>query len=680
MAKKTKLYNVGYGQNSGEPNVDFDVDLFDLPYDKATPDDPLVIFFGEDEEKVVDMGKCKNRPWPDFSNVCIAGALDCQDFTIDANTVLPICFDKLICRHSINDLGVLIGLLPADFMTAPEPTIVVRSAILNNVKANKDGALSTARRFMEKYPNVVVTDEKKLVLSEIVAEHDRAKSEPVITASTQISVGKKPAKKNSATTIKDDNWLSTEEMVERCKEASQLIAGLSVDQTARYIKMARSVKAGLGLTTTQCARLSDGATITCVHISEVQRVVDYIERAVSEAAVSAANKSEAVKVQKKPVPSASKVVPRRPKYYIGDKEVKPAKIKKYISKNVFSEIASACSKNTSLLLTILNDINVINIAPTDTNGRKVYYIQDNKVETATSMEFKNVNCFAQGFETRQSRQRLVWGISGDCFVCEKFFSDHDSRDKAYQKYIRNLSLDVSKLDLSEYLYVPDLIAELSAGKEIVSEPADTPVVEPIAKPVVEPVVKPVVEPIAKPVEQTSTVVAQRLSDDPAIQTLSAADAETVTDEPVEPVVKNKKRTRLIRTKYEQTRQRPVVEPVAKPAVEPVAKPVVETVAKPVVEPVAEPVVPNTSDENVSWAELYAIHGKFQDRMNVLGVTQAALIRQLSQEQDTNALLMTTKNLQYVLEQKQECERALEKMRQMNEALKKLQQMLDERKI
>ena len=111
-----------------------------------------------------------------------------------------------------------------------------------------------------------------------------------------------------------------------------------------------------------------------------------------------------------------------------------------------------------------------------------------------------------------------------------------------------------------------------------------------------------------------------------------------------------------------------VAPVVKPAV-------IQTVQIP-----SEPIVPNTASSNIMWQELASVSYRYEQRLLLLTGTQNVLIQQLSHESSTEKLMQTTRDLQYILEQKQECERAMAKMRQMNEALAELQKKLDEHKI
>ena len=159
MAKATTIYEATVG--SGDARRIENVDIMDLSNVEMGPDARVVI---NDD---VTMGKGRKRPLPDFRYVDILGELDCADFVIGAETVLPLGIKGLKCGFAIGDLSVLVGKLPKTCKT-----VYVRHALLNNVKNNKDGALDAARKFAQKYPRVNVVDGKGANLHDIFVALD----------------------------------------------------------------------------------------------------------------------------------------------------------------------------------------------------------------------------------------------------------------------------------------------------------------------------------------------------------------------------------------------------------------------------------------------------------------------------------------------------------------------------
>ena len=134
------------------------VDMTCLPYDKINNLNKLYI------EEDVDMGKGKKQPLPDMSNVVIHGSFNSSDWIITPGTVLPSGITELNCSHSIANLGVLIGLLDSTVQR-----VIIRPALLTNIKNNIDGALECAQKFVARYPNIVVVDDnQKQTLSNVL--------------------------------------------------------------------------------------------------------------------------------------------------------------------------------------------------------------------------------------------------------------------------------------------------------------------------------------------------------------------------------------------------------------------------------------------------------------------------------------------------------------------------------
>ena len=77
------------------------------------------------------------------------------------------------------------------------------------------------------------------------------------------------------------------------------------------------------------------------------------------------------------------------------------------------------------------------------------------------MEFKSATCLAQGFKSLNSKQRIVWAVSGDVFVCIDFFSEHEHSIDVYKGVIRAAHIELSNINLASFYNVADLIRELT---------------------------------------------------------------------------------------------------------------------------------------------------------------------------------------------------------------------------
>lgn len=638
MAKQIKKYDAVIFKD-GNPTL-ISVDIHNLPYDEFNVANPINIM-GD-----VVLGKSKNHAWPDFTAVILNGSLDCSDFPITSKTVLPLTFKKLICKFSINDLGILIGRLPMGVSQ-----VVVRTALLNNVRKNKDGALEIARRFIAAYPDVTVTDEKQ-TLADVIAEIDRAAS----AASVEKTDKQQTVEPDIAT--KTDEWLDASELVTRCAAASDEIAALPRDAQERYVRIARSAKVRLNLKTGQFKRPSDGATVQCVHVDCVPLLVNYILSSIAEQEEARIAKDATKSVEKQPAKTVKPVQTKKTStYFFGSEPVKPIKIKKYISKSAWGQIRAKVGNNTGALLRVLQDIEDINIDPAKahTTSGQVGFIKDNQVQVSPTVTFKNGRCLTQGFGTLDDRPRLVWGICGHSFVCQDFFPAHEGKAKLkYNQLLREINILASDLDLSEYLLVSDLIKEFSSERPDASD---------VAHPM---------SPCPAPAEAEKEAVKQE----------SAA-------APAQPVpVEKKSRARIVRPKTEfVTRVAPdnpvpakVAAPVAMPApVEKASRPRITThKTELVVSAKPDDAVVNTVESQPRWVDMYSMHHELTERIAGLSLRQNTLMSIMMAENDTDKLLKMTAELQDILQQKQQCENAMSKLETINQTLQELQREYNQR--
>ena len=444
MAKKTGLYPATIKQE--EEISDIMVDVFELPYDKFDGENPLII-----HGDVALRGR-RGREFPLLRNVIILGSLDIRDFDLTPDTILPDMLDELKCEYSINSLADLPEKLPAKIKK-----ITIRRALLNNIKKDKDDALCIARRFAQAHPRIVVTDGKTTLrdlLRDIELSANKV-SQPVVSDTNITPIVELRAK--------TDEYLSTDELLMVCRSASQDLSGISDAELTRYIKKARSAKANLKLEPVELKR-EDGATIICVHKKYLDTIIDYILAQIESDQARKTIKNTVKKPKKaKADMSVDEKACEKVGYQIDGKTVVEKQIKKYIPKQEWSKICKACGDDKKMLLEILRDVDFININPTDTAGKKVYYIQDGQIKTSRTLEFKSATCLSQGFKSLNSKQRIVWAVSGDVFVCIDFFPEHEHSIDEYKGVIRDARINLSKMDLASFHNVADLIRELTDG-------------------------------------------------------------------------------------------------------------------------------------------------------------------------------------------------------------------------
>ena len=598
-----------------------DVDMLNLPYDMFGPEFPLEIIGS------VDMGKCKGQPLPDMTDVVVYGEFDCSTCTINADTVLPKEISTLICKHSINSLDALIGKLPLSVRK-----VVVRPAIINAVKdsakknATDDSAYKNAIKFMEMYPGVTVTDGKK-TLAEVIQEQHKTQESVKVKVATSV-----PAAPQIEAQTAD--WLSVNELVPVCEEklGDEVLQKMEKD-LKRYIRQALSQKCNVKFETREMKR-SDGTKVRCVHQDDIEHVIEYIIDSVS--GPEEVEKRECP--QKKKSSKTKDVVVSKTeakKYYIGNREIQKIKIKKYVSKAAWGQILSKVAKNTNALLDILQDIENINVNPAlaHTASGQVVFIKDGQVQVSPTVGFKNGRCLAQGFGTLDDRPRIVWGICGNTFVCQNFYSAHEGKVKfEYNALLRTIDIDITKIDLKEYLLVSDLIKEIKDSRTAEKE---EPAAEPIQSPSVTTATEKTVASDIAPEPVETPVVSDTVSET-SENNLPKTDAATE--------VPRKKRLRIIKSAPEPV----VVQPST--ALE---SPKEEVVSK---------------ERTYRWASLYHLNGKLSAKYNLVVSQQQELLSALSGQSDTDKMLQITQQLQQVLETKKKLESAKKALEEKNQEL------------
>lgn len=590
------------------------VEMLNLPYDMFGPEFPLEII------GPVDMGKCKGQPLPDMTDVVIHGEFDCSTCTINADTVLPKEISTLICKHSINSLDVLVGILPLSVRK-----VVVRPAIINAVKdsikknATDDSAYQGAIKFIEAYPDITVTDGKK-TLAEIIQENNntQAVAKPKITTTIPVT----PQIESQT-----DDWMSVNELVPVCEKmlGDDVLQKMDKD-LRRYIRQALTKKSNINIETREMKR-ADGTVVKCIHKDDITHVVEYITQSVipqdDTVAPEATPKKKSVKTERT---TAAKTEPQ--KYYIGNREIHRVKIKKYISKAAWGQILSKVGKNTNALLDILQDIENINVNPAlaHTASGQVVFIKDGQVQVSPTVGFKNGRCLAQGFGTLDDRPRIVWGICGNVFVCQNFYPAHEGKVKLeYNTLLRTIDIDITKIDLKEYFLVTDLIKEINDDRtteksDIIPETGPKPELEPDVATIN---AEPKAEPMVKPVKKEEPKIEPR-TEDVAPIIPQGLDAPAPIPQPdVQPEKVNE-----IATKKETTRP-----------------------ARP-----------------YRWASLYHLNGRLSARYNILVSQQRELLAALSNQSETDELLKLTEQLQHVLEEKKKIEVAKQQVEQKNQEL------------
>ncbi len=641
----------------GEESTTLRVDILNLPYEKFYDVSPLLIS-GD-----VSLGSPKEKIFPDFSWVVIDGMFDCSYFRILPDTTLPRGITSLICKGSIDSLADLIGILPDSVQS-----ITVKPKILNEIVAGSH-AYDAAVKFMQMYPHIVVVGGVHTLQGVMDSIHN---SRPAPQKSQELA----PAAKGVPE--KTSDWLSTEELTDKCIAGSEIIASIDSDILRRYIKQARSAKAVLPIRKQEMK--SGDSNIVCVHKDGVPAIIEYIEGLII-ADQQRAEKTMQKKKAKQKQSKTSVAAPQGQKpadsgFYIGDKQVKPVKLKKYILDSVWKDIQTECGKNMGLLRQILTDIDVINIVPKKYSAGSVFYIQDGIVVKSKSIEYKSVRCICEGFLTQKSAQRIVWGVTGTKLIAQYFFASHDG-EKSRVEYNNTIDAIDVETDFAacpeKYLLLSDLIAEINSRDKTAKADAEESIAEEPVSVHKEPVASetPAIETIkSEPVAPAATVVAPE-------QEVSAVVSKTT-----ESVVRRKRR-KITAEKVASTVRRDKKKPVefkqpyvGTPESEEVQKSHAKTSVLPVT-PVVQisdettsPEKTETSiiDDEPQWVDLYSLSAQIESEQKYALKRKNALLTALSQEINPAVALNINEELRNVLLEQQRLNNAQARLRRINERL------------
>lgn len=613
---KTRFYEARIFHKDGEEIIN--VDVASLPRGRFNKNQPLLIT----SDVVMDNGK--KKALPDFSDVIITGGFDCSSYTITADSVLPNGITELTCLHSINSLDTLMENLPSSVRK-----VLVRTAVLNAVKKDTDGALTAAKDFTTKYPNVVVTDGKS-VLFDILQEIARGKE----SVSTE-NVTTTPAKTEVAS--KTDDWLCTDELIVAYKQHESAVSDMSDEEIARAIRIVRK-----NFKKRELMR-QDGAIVSCIHCDDMANLVDAINQQ-QKRNIMQQKQSVAETTPKKTEIKPQTPVERQPaaqKFFVGNKEVQETVIKKYIKNSVWKSVCNHCKSDLDKKLAFLQAIEDINVRPVDTAGKQVCYVQDGMLKTSPTITFKNVQWLSQGFGTLDDRARIIWCMNEYGFIATEYFAEHEKKQSVdYKKAIRQK--DISGITTDDTLSVSDLITQLTAERNNrLVNVADSSNSEPVQDTVSVP------EIVHEP-EQPAT--------------------ETVVNEP-----KKRVRQRIVKSKVtgvkpssdKKQKQVRVLESTKQTGHKPII------ISTELVTVSAGDSMQHKDYESVKWTDYESLHASFVVKLQDLNTTQAELLQKLLTEQNTDSALEYSQQLNSLLLAKKKCEQALVRLQVLNQELQQI---------
>lgn len=285
------------------------INLFDV-LDNTEQTEPVTIV----EDVILKKGK--KQPLPKFNNIVLdSKSLDCGNYILSKDSVLPNGITELFCLYSINGLIDLIGILPPSLKK-----VHVRNNIFNQLKDSEKR--KAAEEFIEKYPNVTVVDERNIELK------DRLKNlEEVEKAAQESQLAKTKTKTNVSqkpTEVKTDNDMSADDFVKIVQD-NNLIIGQDSDTLKRLFKIVRSQKSGLKIESYYRQR-EDGAIVVCVAKNKLSEIVECIQQKSAEQTKPKQSNKTVQSQEKHEEPTTVQQKTEPKKIFINGKEIKETKI------------------------------------------------------------------------------------------------------------------------------------------------------------------------------------------------------------------------------------------------------------------------------------------------------------------------------------------------------------------
>lgn len=391
----------------------------------------------------------------------VCGCVDCsncgKDY-IDNDIVLPVFAKEMNCAYSVRGFDVLMGVLPNDLETLiVEPKLIKKSYLLQNQEH-----LENVLAFMRMYPNLNVQDtggiDLKDVLQEIVKEIETKKNQ------TQEPENKKEEIKEDLPIKVSGKNLDRRDINMLCRMNPDF-ESLSDEELMRFVRVVLSGNRRNGIVKQRMKR-GDGAIVDCITADQLPAVYADIK-------LLAREREKTQVIEETPVEMSD--VEFEEQIPLSKSDVKPIKIKKYISLSQYKKVVSASSIDKAD--TALRVINDINLDPLDIKLQgTVRLLKDgaNVPQKVNTVKKESGCCLVQSIDSNFNNdpKRLVWrvadGPSGLIFVCVGFSPEHNTqtsrdiyrkmRESAYKKRT------YTDQELIGFADVQDLLDNSSYGK------------------------------------------------------------------------------------------------------------------------------------------------------------------------------------------------------------------------
>lgn len=443
MAKLEGFVEIGRDEEGTYFGHIDNINPFDLPYHLFDENHTLNIYGNVNVSKY-HPNNYAGKKIPDFSNVIISGIFDCSNQffinkfpravltkficrntlkkekrLINENTVLPrgcVCFDL---SYSIDSLDILIDKLPRE----TQRLIVQRNLIKASFLEKDPVKLDSAKRFQEKYPNIIVTTENgDIILSNTLRDLGQEK---------KLEKTPEPKVKQPVTNVKidkkSDDDLDRNDIVAACRDSNEIFEKLSDDELYRIISI---VLKNSKIQTFKRKRGSD--EVICISSADKDKAVKQIKNYLVEQNLRRAKKEIE---QKKEINQDQEIIVNQKQQVNEETNEKPEEIKKYIPKNLLKIIQKEARDDR--FLPILEEINAVNKNPLAMKKHdSMPIIVDGKFTMAKNVERKKTNVLGQSFDGNLSedRRRIIWSVCKDekqnpVIVCYGHIQEHGQKYK-----------------------------------------------------------------------------------------------------------------------------------------------------------------------------------------------------------------------------------------------------------
>ena len=404
------------------PKLSSDKEYFILYGDVSLKSVPEKELMNVSFNRAIICGNFRCSKYKKFLPYIVKGVYDCSGYKgyITETTVFPYKVGVINCEYSIDSLDILLNKIPKGLKK-----LIVQPGLLK-LDLNKDKEkVESARRFFNKYPDLIVCDSReKLFLKQELEKLEKTKENTVeknLNIVKNKTVKKHEIKKIDVDFDKKDilNFLAKKPEFQ------------NIDQIERMVGIILSEKRSNSVNTYFCLRQEDKVPVKCINIKDLDNLVIELRSLLKNEEEIISDKPENSVVQVK-----QDIEQEKENNVI---HVTSIKIDKYISEDIWKRVVKSCHKQKSKEM--LYDINRVNINPLDMEYQgPVQALENHEYITFPRIKREYGCTLSQSCDLNRNkdRKRLVWtvgdGPDGLVFVAVDFVPEHDGTTRIRTAY------------------------------------------------------------------------------------------------------------------------------------------------------------------------------------------------------------------------------------------------------